>query len=266
MSLFTSEAIINKGLSFLFNRSSLLNNSESGTVIISGKTGTITLPVAPESYTVNVDNKNSVINIQSLGDLNMIGKTGLHKISFSTFLPAIDYPFVNAVDTIDYINRINAIRTSDTYCHLIITDTIVDFDVTIDSFNIQEGSGVGDIIISLSFTEYKQLGAESKKTDPKTGLKERPTTALKKITANLSYRKGDTPLTFLNRAISKTNGKGLDVNQQKYLKYAKCLVKTMHNKKIDLSVGDLINLRKNQDNTLTANIKGKEVTLDDKKG
>ena len=40
----------------------------------------------------------------------------------------------------------------------------------------------------------------------------------------------------------------------------------MHNKKIDLSVGDLINLRKNQDNTLTANIKGKEVTLDDKKG
>ena len=49
MSLFTSETIINKGLSFLFNRSSLLNNSESGTVIISGKTGTITLPVAPES-------------------------------------------------------------------------------------------------------------------------------------------------------------------------------------------------------------------------
>ena len=97
-------------------------------------------------------------------------------------------------------------------------------------------------------------------------MKERPTTALKKVTANLSYRKGDTPLTFLNRAISKTNNKGLDINQQKYLKYAKCLVKSASDKKLAFNIGDTINLRKNQDNTLTANMKGKEVTLTDQKG
>ena len=268
MSIFTSsvvENIVNKGLASLFNINSLTNNTESGTVIITGKNGSVTLPVIPESYTVNVNNNNSIVNIQSLGDLNMIGKSGLRKIAFSTFLPAIDYPYAKAVDTTDYINRINSIRTSDTYCHLTITDTIVDFDVTIDSFNIEEGSGVGDINISFTFTEYKHLNADSKKTDQNTGLKERPTTALKKVTANLSYRRGDTPLTFLNRAISKTNNKGLDVNQQKYLKYAKCLVKSASDKKLAFNIGDTINLRKNQDNTLTANMKGKEVILSEAK-
>ena len=271
MSIFTSsvvENIVNKGLASLFNINSLTNNTKSGTVIITGKNGSVTLPVIPESYTVNVNNNNSIVNIQSLGDLNMIGKSGLRKIAFSTFLPAIDYPYAKAVDTTDYINRINSIRTSDTYCHLTITDTIVDFDVTIDSFNIKEGSGVGDINISFTFTEYKHLNADSKKTDQNTGLKERPTTALKKVTANLSYRRGDTPLTFLNRAISKTNNKGLDINQQKYLKYAKGLVKSASDKKLAFNIGDTINLRKNQDNTLTANMKGKEVILSEaaKKG
>ena len=258
MSIFTSsvvENIVNKGLASLFNINSLTNNTESGTVIITGKNGSVTLPVIPESYTVNVNNNNSIVNIQSLGDLNMIGKSGLRKIAFSTFLPAIDYPYAKAVDTIDYIKRINDIRISDTYCHL-----------TIDSFNIEEGSGVGDINISFTFTEYKHLNADSKKTDQNTGLKERPTTALKKVTANLSYRKGDTPLTFLNRAISKTNNKGLDINQQKYLKYAKCLVKSASDKKLAFNIGDTINLRKNQDNTLTANMKGKEVILNETKG
>lgn len=191
----------------------------------------------------------------------MIGKTGLQKISFSTFLPGIDYEFAKAVDTADYIKRLNAIRNDDTNCHLTIVGTSVDLDVTIDSFNYEDSSPVGDIDISLSFTEYKHIGENTKQIDKKTDLNQRKITALDKVKANLVYRKGDTPLTFLNRAISKTNNRGLDVNQTKYLSYAKSLIKTASENKISFNPGDLINIRKNNNNTLSAIVNDKEFTL-----
>ena len=264
MSLFTAstiETIVNKGLSQLFNKNMLANTAEDGQIILTGKTGSITLPVPPPSYSVKVANNNSIVNIQSLGDINMIGKTGLQKISFSTFLPGIDNTLYKAVDTAEYIKKINALRTSDTYCHITIVGTNVDLDVTIDSFDYEDASPVGDIDISLSLTEYKHIGDSNKQVENKTGLNQRKITALDKVKANLVYRKGDTPLTFLNRALSKTDNRGLDVNQSKYLSYAKKLIKTASKQKVSFNPGDLINIRKNNDNSLSAVVNNKEFPL-----
>lgn len=264
MSLFTAstiETIVNKGLSQLFNKNMLANTAEDGQIILTGKTGSITLPVPPPSYSVKVANNNSIVNIQSLGDINMIGKTGLQKISFSTFLPGIDNTLYKAVDTAEYIKKINALRTSDTYCHITIVGTNVDLDVTIDSFDYEDASPVGDIDISLSLTEYKHIGDSNKQVENKTGLNQRKITALDKVKANLVYRKGDTPLTFLNRALSKTDNRGLDVNQSKYLSYAKNLVKAASKQKVSFNPGDLINIRKNNDNSLSAVVNNKEFPL-----
>lgn len=264
MSLFTAstiETIVNKGLSQLFNKNMLANTAEDGQIILTGKTGSITLPVPPPSYSVKVANNNSIVNIQSLGDINMIGKTGLQKISFSTFLPGIDNTLYKAVDTAEYIKKINSLRTSDTYCHVTIVGTNVDLDVTIDSFDYEDASPVGDIDISLSLTEYKHIGDSNKQVENKTGLNQRKITALDKVKANLVYRKGDTPLTFLNRALSKTDNRGLDVNQSKYLSYAKNLVKAASKQKVSFNPGDLINIRKNNDNSLSAVVNNKEFQL-----
>lgn len=264
MSLFTAstiETIVNKGLSQLFNKNMLANTAEDGQIILTGKTGSITLPVPPPSYSVKVANNNSIVNIQSLGDINMIGKTGLQKISFSTFLPGIDNTLYKAVDTAEYIKNINSLRTSDTYCHITIVGTNVDLDVTIDSFDYEDASPVGDIDISLSLTEYKHIGDSNKQVENKTGLNQRKITALDKVKANLVYRKGDTPLTFLNRALSKTDNRGLDVNQSKYLSYAKNLIKTASKQKVSFNPGDLINIRKNNDNSLSAVVNNKEFQL-----
>lgn len=264
MSLFTAstiETIVNKGLSQLFNKNMLANTAEDGQIILTGKTGSITLPVPPPSYSVKVANNNSIVNIQSLGDINMIGKTGLQKISFSTFLPGIDNTLYKAVDTAEYIKKINSLRTSDTYCHITIVGTNVDLDVTIDSFDYEDASPVGDIDISLSLTEYKHIGDSNKQVENKTGLNQRKITALDKVKANLVYRKGDTPLTFLNRALSKTDNRGLDVNQSKYLSYAKNLVKAASKQKVSFNPGDLINIRKNNDNSLSAVVNNKEFPL-----
>lgn len=264
MSLFTAstiETIVNKGLSQLFNKNMLANTAEDGQIILTGKTGSITLPVPPPSYSVKVANNNSIINIQSLGDINMIGKTGLQKISFSTFLPGIDNTLYKAVDTAEYIKKINSLRTADTYCHITIVGTNVDLDVTIDSFDYEDASPVGDIDISLSLTEYKHIGDSNKQVENKTGLNQRKITALDKVKANLVYRKGDTPLTFLNRALSKTDNRGLDVNQSKYLSYAKNLIKAASKQKVSFNPGDLINIRKNNDNSLSAVVNNKEFPL-----
>lgn len=264
MSLFTAstiETIVNKGLSQLFNKNMLANTAEDGQIILTGKTGSITLPVPPPSYSVKVANNNSIVNIQSLGDINMIGKTGLQKISFSTFLPGIDNTLYKAVDTAEYIKKINSLRTSDTYCHVTIVGTNVDLDVTIDSFDYEDASPVGDIDISLSLTEYKHIGDSNKQVENKTGLNQRKITALDKVKANLVYRKGDTPLTFLNRALSKTDNRGLDVNQSKYLSYAKNLIKAASKQKVSFNPGDLINIRKNNDNSLSAVVNNKEFPL-----
>lgn len=264
MSLFTAstiETIVNKGLSQLFNKNMLANTAEDGQIILTGKTGSITLPVPPPSYSVKVANNNSIVNIQSLGDINMIGKTGLQKISFSTFLPGIDNTLYKAVDTAEYIKKINSLRTADTYCHVTIVGTDVDLDVTIDSFDYEDASPVGDIDISLSLTEYKHIGDSNKQVENKTGLNQRKITALDKVKANLVYRKGDTPLTFLNRALSKTDNRGLDVNQSKYLSYAKNLIKTASKQKVAFNPGDLINIRKNNDNSLSAVVNSKEFPL-----
>lgn len=264
MSLFTAstiETIVNKGLSQLFNKNMLANTAEDGQIILTGKTGSITLPVPPPSYSVKVANNNSIVNIQSLGDINMIGKTGLQKISFSTFLPGIDNTLYKAVDTAEYIKKINSLRTSDTYCHITIVGTNVDLDVTIDSFDYEDASPVGDIDISLSLTEYKHIGDSNKQVENKTGLNQRKITALDKVKANLVYRKGDTPLTFLNRALSKTDNRGLDVNQSKYLSYAKNLIKAASKQKVSFNPGDLINIRKNNDNSLSAVVNSKEFPL-----
>lgn len=264
MSLFTAstiETIVNKGLSQLFNKNMLANTAEDGQIILTGKTGSITLPVPPPSYSVKVANNNSIVNIQSLGDINMIGKTGLQKISFSTFLPGIDNTLYKAVDTAEYIKKINSLRTSDTYCHVTIVGTNVDLDVTIDSFDYEDASPVGDIDISLSLTEYKHIGDSNKQVENKTGLNQRKITALDKVKANLVYRKGDTPLTFLNRALSKTDNRGLDVNQSKYLSYAKNLIKAASKQKVSFNPGDLINIRKNNDNSLSAVVNNKEFQL-----
>lgn len=264
MSLFTAstiETIVNKGLSQLFNKNMLANTAEDGQIILTGKTGSITLPVPPPSYSVKVANNNSIVNIQSLGDINMIGKTGLQKISFSTFLPGIDNTLYKAVDTAEYIKKINSLRTSDTYCHITIVGTNVDLDVTIDSFDYEDASPVGDIDISLSLTEYKHIGDSNKQVENKTGLNQRKITALDKVKANLVYRKGDTPLTFLNRALSKTDNRGLDVNQSKYLSYAKNLIKTASKQKVSFNPGDIINIRKNNDNSLSAVVNNKEFPL-----
>ena len=53
------------------------------------------LPVKPREFTVTVMSRNTVVNVIQIGDVNLMGKTGLREISLSSFFPAKDYNFSN---------------------------------------------------------------------------------------------------------------------------------------------------------------------------
>ena len=82
------------------------------------------LPVKPSDYTVSVSHKNTVVNVIQVGDVNLIGNTGLREISLKSFFPAKDYNFSNNAgrkQPLTYVEKIECWRKSGTPIRVIIT-------------------------------------------------------------------------------------------------------------------------------------------------
>lgn len=114
------------------------------------------LPVKPSDYEIFVSSKNTVVNVIKLGDVNLIGNTGLREISLSSFFPAQDYNFSYNSDRkkpIKYVNKLEKWRKSGKPIRVIITDTL-NMECTIESFYWGEQDATGDIYYTLSLKEY----------------------------------------------------------------------------------------------------------------
>lgn len=121
--------------------------------------GKFQLPVNPSQFTVTVSNKNTVVNVIQLGDINLIGKTGLKETSFSSFFPAKVYNFSNypyEKDPLDYVNRIEKWRNAGEPIRFIVTG-VLNMECTIESFSYGEQDATGDIYYTLSLKEYKHI-------------------------------------------------------------------------------------------------------------
>ena len=122
-------------------------------------------PVKPSEFTVTVSNKNTVVNINKLGDINLIGNTGLREITLSSFFPAQDYNFSNNTDRkkpLAYVKLIEKWRTSGEPIRIVITG-ILNMQCTIESFSYSEQDATGDIYFTLSLKEYKKVKIKTKK-------------------------------------------------------------------------------------------------------
>lgn len=117
------------------------------------------LPVKPSEYNVTVSHKNTVVNVLQLGDINLMGKTGLREISLSSFFPAKDYNFSNnsgRKTPLAYVEKIEAWRNSGEPIRVIITG-ILNMECTIESFSYGEQDATGDIYYTASLKEYKKI-------------------------------------------------------------------------------------------------------------
>ena len=116
------------------------------------------LPVKPSDFEIFAASKNTTVNVIKLGDINLIGNTGLREISLSSFFPAKDYNFSNNAgrkEPVWYVNTLEKWRTSREPIRVIITG-ILNMECTIENFYHGEQDATGDIYYTLALKEYKK--------------------------------------------------------------------------------------------------------------
>lgn len=182
------------------------------------------LPVTPESFEIKVNHNNKVVSIVSLGDINLLGKTGLKSVTLSSFFPSQDYNFVN-VDRHSpmwYVEKIEKWRTSNTLIRFVIQD-VINIECSIESFSWGMQDGTKDIYYTLDLKEYRTVS--TKKRTIKSDTEKAKTYKIKK---------GDT----LGKLAKKFYGKNSKANRNKIYNANKKIIKS----KTKLPVGKTIKI------------------------
>ena len=122
-------------------------------------TKTIRLPVNPESFNVEGSQNNTSINIQNFGEINLKGKRNLLSLSFESFFPAQKYDFAKGAykEPYAYIRKLKKLMEKNTTLHVVITETDINMQCTIESFSYGEEEKNGDVQYSLSLKEYREF-------------------------------------------------------------------------------------------------------------
>lgn len=189
------------------------------------------LPVTPSDFELSQRNNNTVVNINALGEINLIGKKGLASISLSSFFPAQEYYFCKYTGfpkPYECVKMIQKWRDSGRPIRLIITGTSINYAMTIENFIFSEQDGTRDVYFTLELREYvftKQV-KPTKVTTPNGTQVTVPATKreAKPIPSKYKAQKGDNMYTVAKKttgsmsnakAIAKTNKrdqyKGMDL-------------------------------------------------------
>lgn len=164
------------------------------------------LPVPPPSFEISNGNNNTTVNINDIGEINLIGKGRLATITINSFFPAQQYPFCQYSGfptPYDCVSMIERWRTSGKPIRLIITDTDVNIAATIENFNYGEQDGTRDVYFTLELKEYRFISVTSSAVmvNKSGGLMQkapkRPTE--KQVPKQYVIRSGDTLYTIAKR-------------------------------------------------------------------
>ena len=123
------------------------------------------LPVLPPSFEVEEGSLNTVVNINELGNINLIGNPDLRSITIESFFPNQDYPFVTTQKRHDpyvYVESIRRWKASKMPIRLVITDTPFNIAFAIENFTCGERDGSGDVYYVLELSEYVFTGTKKK--------------------------------------------------------------------------------------------------------
>lgn len=143
-----------------------------------------------------MDNGHQTVNVQTKGNVSILGKKGLKTIEFTSFFPDRTYPFAaypKPYGPYGYVRKIEA------WCEdpiqLTITDTNINFLVLVKSFSYGEPDPTGDIEYTLSMEEYRPPTYTKPKktttTNKKTNTTTKKTTTTKKKQKTYTVKSGD---------------------------------------------------------------------------
>lgn len=159
------------------------------------------LPVNPDSFSFTEKHTNTSVNVNSLGELNLIGKRNLKEGTISSFFPNQDYFFSNNTerkDPYDYVEKILNWKEEGEPVRAIIGGNI-NLQVTIESFKYGEQDGTGDVYYDLQLKEYRAITVKKtkykettkKKTTKKKTTTKKRTTETKPKTKTYTVKSGD---------------------------------------------------------------------------
>lgn len=172
----------------------------------------ISIPVLPSEYQVQSSQNNQSENIIGIGEISLKGKRNLMTISFSSFFPLRRNSSYcrrgSILKPLQYVDAIERMKQTGTV-KLVITGSPIRMDCTIESFEWGENDGTGDIFYTISFKEYRNIGA-SKSSVVQDGLlesapsadglnKESARTEPKVSTQEYIVKKGDTLTSIAKR-------------------------------------------------------------------
>ena len=127
----------------------------------------IKFPVLPDSFEVSVSQKNTVVNVVSLGEVNLLGNSGLKAISLSSFFPARRYNFLAISGVLEppvfFVNCIERWRNENQIVRLIITGSgeVLNLPVSIEDFSWGQRDATEDVYFTISLKEYRYVSVSS---------------------------------------------------------------------------------------------------------
>lgn len=129
------------------------------------------LPVLPPDFEASLSQQNTTVNVNSLGEVNILGKRKLKTLPLSSFFPNHQYNFAQYTD---YPGPYECVRLivswMDNPIQVTITGTDINMQATIETFTYKEQDGTGDVYFTIELKEYRKpsLSATKKSTVNKT--------------------------------------------------------------------------------------------------
>ena len=127
----------------------------------------IKFPVLPDSFELSVSQKNTVVNIVSLGDINLLGNSGLKSISLSSFFPARKYTFSQVTGELtppkSLVDKVDGWREDKQIVRVIITgdEEVLNIPVSIEEFTWGQKDATEDIYFTIQLKEYKYVSVST---------------------------------------------------------------------------------------------------------
>lgn len=115
--------------------------------------------IVPPEYELSSESNNTQVVINALGEINLLGKRKLKSITLSSFFPAQNYYFCQYTsfpppqESVAIIEKMK----NNGVLHLVMTETPINMDCTIESFVWGENDGTKDINFSIEFKEYRKV-------------------------------------------------------------------------------------------------------------
>lgn len=165
---------------------------------ISQENEKLRLAIPPSEFNISHDSQNTIVNVNNIGQVNLLGNKTLKGISFSSTFPSQIYDFCQYKTfpmPWECVNMILKYKNSGKPINLKITGTNINEQYSIESFNYGEKAGSSDVEFSIELKEYKlqSQNTSSASTSKRTA---------KTVTKSYTVKSGDT----LSIIAKKTTG------------------------------------------------------------